>query len=118
MQALHTEFPLLIRAGDFAVSEEVGKVASWLRAKVVNQVDRLRPPFQGWEYSISNNKWECDPTLKCTRELSPSCTEVIVALEGPAKEKHPMLAGSYLSVKGKTNRGRGVGSYQQHSFVI
>ena len=84
---------------------------SWLKAKVVTELDELRPPLQGWQY-FDAGKWESDPTLECSREVSPACCEVSVELKGPAKEKHPELAGSYFPVEGKINRGRWVSSYQ------
>ena len=112
---MHTELSLLIRVGDFwYVSIEVGKEGGGLKAKVVTGLDKLRPPLNGWEYSLGGGKWESDPTFECSKDVSPPCTEVIVELQGSAKEKYPRCAGSYLPVKGKINRGRWVGSYQQH----
>ena len=114
---MHTELSLLIRVGDFWwVYDKVGEEAGWLRAKVVTELDQLRPPLKGWEYL--GDKWESDPTLECSREVSPPCTEVIVELQGAAKEKKGHYAGSYLPVKEKINRGRWVGSYQQHLFAF
>ena len=121
----HTQLSLLIRAGEFwFVSNEVGKKAEddelketgWLKAKVVREEDKWTPPQKEWEYS-DGGKWESDPTLECSRQVLPSCTEVIVELGGEVKEKYPELAGSYFPVKEKINRGRWVGSYQQQSFA-
>ena len=114
---MHTELSLLIRAGDFWwVNKEVGKEEfGRLRAKGVTKLDELRPPLKGWE-NWTGDKWVSDPTMECSREVSPPCAEIIVELAGPAKEKYPRLAGSYLPVAGKINRGRWVGSYQQYSL--
>ena len=107
---MQVELSLLIRAGDFwMVSEEVGKKAGWLKAKVVTEEDKQMPPVKGWT---------SDPMLVCSREVTPACSKIIVELEGSAKEKHSQFAGIYLPVKGKINRGRWVGSYQQHSFAF
>merc|ERR1712037_372722 len=62
----------------------------------------------GWD----GDKDQSDPTLECSREVTPACSEIVVELQGAAKEKWPYCAGSYLPVKGKINRGRWV---LQHS---
>ena len=104
---------LLIRVGDFWwVSRELGK-KGWLRAKVVTEEDKQMPPVKGWTY-WGGGKDQSDPTLECSREVTPACSEIVVELQGAAKEKYPWCAGSYHPVKGKINRGRWVGSYQQH----
>ena len=54
-----------------------------------------------------------DPTLVCSREMTPVCAEIIVELESEAKKNYPQLAGIYKPVKGKFNQGRQVGSLQQ-----
>ena len=116
---MHTELSLLIRVGDFwRVSDEVGKEACWLQAKVVTEEDKQMPPVKGWTYHVDGGKWESDPTLECSREVTPACSEIIVELQGEAKKKLSQWGGSYLPVKGKINQGRWVGSYQQHSFVF
>ena len=116
---MHTELSLLIRAGDFwRVSDEVGEEGCALKAKVVTEEDKQMPPVKGWTYYAGDGKWPSDPTLECSREVTPACSEIIVELQGEAKEKYPGLVGSYLPVKGKINRGRWVGSYQQHSFAF
>ena len=107
---MHTQLSLLIRAGDFWwVSEEVGKEEGWLKAKVVTEEDKRMPPVKGWTY-YDGSKYQPDPTLECSREVTPACSEIVVELQGAAKEKWPQLGGSYLPVKGKINRGRWVGS--------
>ena len=114
---MHTELSLLIRAGDFWwVNEEVGKETGWMEAKVMTEEDKQMPPVKGWTY-WDGGEDQPDPTLECSREVTPACSMIIVELQGAAKEKYPELAGSYLPVKGKINRGRWVGSYQQHSFA-
>ena len=114
---MNTELSLLIRAGNiWYVSDEVGKKGGWLAAKVVTDLDKLTPPLKGWQFA-GGGTWQNDLTLECSREVIPACTKVSVVLQGKAKKKHPELAGSYLPVKGKINRGRWVSSYQQHSFA-
>ena len=108
---MHTELSLLIRAGDFWwVGSKVGKKGDWLKAKVVTEEDKQMPPVKGWTY-WDKREWESDPTLVCSREVTPACSKIIVELKGSAKEKYPWLAGSYLPVEGKINRGRWVGSF-------
>ena len=69
---------LFIRAGEFWwVSTEVGKKAGWLRAKVEREEDQLTPPLHGWQY-WDGGKWMSDPTMVCSREVLPPCTEVRV----------------------------------------
>ena len=110
---MHTKLSLLIRAGDFwHVYNEVGKKRGWLCAKVVTEEDKQTPPIRGWTY-WDGSKDQSDPTLVCSREVTPACSEIIVQLKGEAKEKWPELGGHYLPVKEKINRGRWVGSYQQ-----
>ena len=126
------------------MSEEVGKETGWMAAKVVSKEDQLMPPVNGWEHHVGGGKWESDPTLVCSREVSPVCKEVRiesvalslfvhlvylqnnsetirlvqvrVELRGDAKKVQGHWAGIYLPVEGKINRGRWVGSYQQHSL--
>ena len=95
----------------------MGKEGGALSAKVVTEEDKQMPPVKGWTYHVGGNKWESDPTLECSREVTPACSKIIVELQSAAKKKYPELAGSYLPVEGQINRGRWVGSYQQHSFA-
>ena len=105
---MHTELSLLIRAGDFwRVSKELGKMDNcWLWAKV--ESDKDQPPLKGWQYYAGGN-YKSDPTMVCSRQVSPAYSKIIVTLVGATKEKHPRCAGSYLPVKGKHHRGRPVG---------
>ena len=96
----------------------MGKKGGWLEAKVVTEEDKQMPPVKGWTYADGKGNWPSDPTLECSREVTPACSEIIVELQGEAKEKCSEFGGSYLPVKGKINRGRWVGSYQQHSFAF
>ena len=126
------------------MNDEVGKKVGAMKAKVVRKEDQLMPPVNGWEHHVGGGKWESDPTLVCNREVSPVCKEVRiesvavslfvdlvyvqnnsetsrlvqvrVELRGDAKKAQGHWAGSYLPVEGKINRGRWVGSYQQHSL--
>jgi len=105
----------LYRAGEFwRVSTEVGKKGGAMKSKVVREEDQLTPPLHGWEY-WGGGKWESDPTLVCSREVSDPCREVRVELHGGAKKKHPELAGSYL-VKGRINRGKWVLEHADGSY--
>ena len=111
---MHTVLSLLIRAGDFWwVWKELGKEEGFLKAKVVSKEDQMMPPVKGWTYYDGN-----DPTMVCSRDLSPACSEIVVQLEGKAKELLSFCAGIYKPVKGKRQRGRWVGSYQQQSFAF
>ena len=115
---MHTVLSLLIRAGDFwMVNAEVGEKTGWLKAQVVRKEDQMRPPVKGWTY-YDGSKYVSDLTMVCSSDLSPACGEIVVQLEGKAKEKHPSCAGIYKPVKGKRQRGRWVGSYQQQSFAF
>ena len=72
---MHTELSLLIRAGDFWwVSDEVGKKGGWLKAKVVRDMNQLRPPHKGWQFCDDRGEWESDPTMVCSKPLP--CTVV------------------------------------------
>ena len=107
---MNTVHSLLIRAGDFwQVGSEVGKEAGWLKAKVENNQDL--PPVNGWQYHAGGGNWPYDSTLVCSMELTTACEEVVVHLEGEAKEKHPGCGGRYLPLNGRMNRGRWVGSF-------
>ena len=108
---MHTELSLLISVGDsWYVNDEVGMEAGWMEAKVMTEEDKQMPPVRGWTYAARSGKRQSDPTLVCSREVTPACSKIVVELQGAAKKKHPELAGSYLPVKGKINRGRWVGS--------
>ena len=57
----------------------MGKEGGSLKAKVEREEDRLTPPLHGWQYYVaSGGKWESDPTLVCSREVSSPCREVRV----------------------------------------
>ena len=77
---LLTAFSLLIRVdGYWLVSPEVGKkidLLTGLRAKV-GKADPLLPPVQGWEYRAIASKWNSDPTMECSREVSPASLDSI-----------------------------------------
>ena len=49
-----------------------------LMAKVEREEDRLTPPLHGWQYWADGARWESDPTLVCSREVSDPCREVRV----------------------------------------
>ena len=68
---------LFIRAGKFwFVYTEVGKETGFLVCSVKEE-DGLTPPLHGWQY-WDGDKWESDPTMVCSREVLPPCTEVRV----------------------------------------
>ena len=77
----------------------------------------LLPPVLGWTYADGKGKWLSDSTLVCSREVSTACKEVVVHLEGGAKKKHPKLAGRYLPLEGRINRGRWVGSLSTNTHL-
>jgi len=89
------------------VCSELGKVGGCLRAKVETEEDKKTPPVQGWQYA-DGGKWQSDPTLEASRQVSKPCSEVLVELHGAAKEKQPECAGIYRPMKGWHNRGRWV----------
>merc|ERR1712037_160600 len=98
----------LYRAGDFwYVNNELGQETGCLKANVVTEEDKRMPPVKGWTY-YDGSKYQSDPTLVWSREVTPACSKIIVELQGAAKEIHPDCAGSYLPVEGKINRGRWV----------
>ena len=106
-----TDLSLLLRAGDFWwVSGELGKKGGGLRAKVETEEDKKMPPVQGWQYAAGGGKWPSDPTMEASRQVSKPCSEVLVELDGAAKEKWPECAGIYKPLKGRHNRGRWVSS--------
>ena len=108
---LITALSLLIRVGDcWWVWSKVGKKDGWLKAKVGEADDKLLPPVSGWEFH-DWSKWQSDPSMVCSREVSAVCREVIIELKGDAMAKHPECAGSYLPVEGEYQRGRPVGSF-------
>ena len=110
--ATTTDLSLLLRAGDFwYLSEELGKESGcWLKAKAETEEDKKMPPVQGWQYA-DGGKWQSDPTLKASRQVSKPCSEVLVELRGAAKEIQSLCAGIYRPLKGRHNRGRWVGSF-------
>ena len=111
ISCLCTEFYFPIRFGDFwHVNSEVGEKGRHLKAKVVTKEDQLVPPVIGWQYHAGGGKWQSDPAMECTSQLSPACSEVVVRFHHAAKDKlSDQWAGGYLPVEGKHNRGRPVG---------
>ena len=106
-----TDLSLLLRAGDFWwVNDELGEEDGWLAAKVETEEDKKMPPVQGWQY-WDGSKWQSDPTLEASRQVSKPCSEVLVELHGAAKEEQPSCAGIYKPLKMRHNRGRWVGSF-------
>ena len=90
---MHTVLSLLIRAGDFwYVGPEVGEKTGWLQAKVVSKEDQMMPPVKGWQYADGQGNWHSDPTMVCSKDLSPACGEIVVKLKGKAKKKWPNCA--------------------------
>ena len=113
---LLTALSLLIRVGDYWwVDDEVGEErVGYLKAKV-GEADKLLPPVNGWEYyAYGGGKYQSDPTMVCSRQVSPACKEVIVELKGDAKKKHPECAGRYLPLEGEYQSGRPVGSFDNN----
>ena len=110
--ATTTDLSLLLRAGDFwYVYNVLGKEAGRLCAKVETEEDKMMPPVQGWQYRDDDPKWQSDPTLEASRQVSKPCSEVLVELHGAAKEKWPECAGIYKPLEGRHNRGRWVSSF-------
>ena len=111
---LLTALSLLIRVGDYWwVWHQVGEEFGFLKAKV-GEADKLLPPVNGWEYTDYAGNWQSDPTMVCSRQVSPACREVIVELKGGAEENQPECAGRYLPMEGEHNRGRPVGSFDRY----
>ena len=109
--ATPTDLSLLLRDRDFWwVSNELGKKNGDIEAKVETEEDKKMPPVQGWQYG-DGSKWQSDPTLEASRQVSKPCSEVLVELHGAAKEKQSSCAGIYKPLKGRHNRGRWVGSF-------
>ena len=98
----HTELSLYQSRGVLVGFQGGGKEDWWAEGKGGEGRRQIDTTSKKWEY-WDGDKWESDPTLECSRQVLPGCTEVIVELGGEAKER---LAGSYLPVKGKINRGR------------
>ena len=61
----------------------MGEEFVWLKAKV-GEADKLLPPVNGWEYYDHAGNYQSDPTMVCSRQVSPACREVIVELKGDA----------------------------------
>ena len=73
---------LFIRADGFWwVSDEVGKMGDDLRTRVTFKVDQMQPPVKGWEFG-DGHKFQSDPMMECSKEVTPVCDEVRAKLEG------------------------------------
>ena len=74
---------LIIRAeGFWWVNEEVGEKTGHMRTRVAFKADQMQPPVKGWEFGDDERKWQSDPLMECSRELTPVCDEVRAELEG------------------------------------
>ena len=73
---------LIIRADGFwRVSKEVGvKGGIYMRTRVAFKADQMQPPIKGWEFGCEG-KWQSDPLMECSREVTPVCDEVRVELQ-------------------------------------
>ena len=75
LSLLLTTLSLLIRVGDYwRAWLEVGKTYGHLRAKV-GEASLLLPPVQGWEYFANSGEWKSDPTIVCSRQVSPASSQ-------------------------------------------
>ena len=73
---------LIIRADGFwRVSKEVGvKGGIYMRTRVAFKADQMQPPVKGWEFGCEG-KWQSDPLMECSREVTPVCDEVRAELQ-------------------------------------
>ena len=56
----------------------MGKETGFLVCSVKEE-DGLTPPLHDWQYyNAGGGKWESDPTMICSREVSPACIGVRV----------------------------------------
>ena len=70
---------LIIRAAGFwRVSKEVGMKGGGMRTRVAFKADQMQPPVKGWEFSDDGGKYQSDPLMECSREVTPVCDEVRV----------------------------------------
>ena len=73
---------LIIRADGFWwVWEKVGERTGYMRTRVAFKADQMQPPVKGWEF-WDGDKWQSDPLMECSREVTPVCDEVRVELKG------------------------------------
>ena len=73
---------LIIRADGFwRVSKKVGKKAGYMRTRVAFKADQMQPPVKGWEF-YGEGRFQSDPLMECSREVTPVCDEVRVELQG------------------------------------
>jgi len=101
----NAEYFLYRADGFWRMSDEVGKKAGSMRTRVTFNVDQMQPPVKGWEF-WDGGKFQSDPLMECSREVTSVFDEVRVELYGAAKQKRPDFEGSYLPVAEKFNRGR------------
>ena len=72
---------LIIRADGFWwVSKEVGKKAGYMKTRAAFKADQMKPLVKGWEF-YDGGKWQSDPLMECSREVTPVCDEVRVELQ-------------------------------------
>ena len=48
-----------------------------MRTRVAFKADQMQPPVKGWEF-YDGGKWQSDPLMECSREVTPVCDEVKV----------------------------------------
>ena len=64
------------------MSDEVGKKAGAMTTRVTFKADQMQPPVKGWEFYDDGDKWQSDPLMECSREVTPVCDEVRIELQG------------------------------------
>ena len=57
------------------MSEKVGEKDGYMRTRVAFKADQMQPPVKGWEF-WDGGKWQADPLMEWSREVTPVCDEV------------------------------------------
>ena len=52
-----------------------------MRTRVAFKADQMQPPVKGWEFG-DGHKFQSDPMMECSKEVTPVCDEVRAKLEG------------------------------------
>ena len=74
-----SSFSILRADGFWRIGPEAGEIFCLLRKRVAFEAEQMQPPATGWEYIVGEDmSWQSDPTMECSRELTPFCAGVSI----------------------------------------
>ena len=74
-----SSFSIIRTDGFWFVGPEAGKAfCIFMKKRVAFKAEQMQPPATGWECIIGKDTFQPDPTMECSRELTPICAGVSI----------------------------------------